>query len=424
MQPQYQPHNDDPTLARICAGDDPADFYPGLGKQCDHPKYLAWQAPHIARREAREKAEWDDLMRDIDLKAPQELQGTTTDGTPTSTSGTCSAAADSMAAEVQLDVLDDPLAVGLKASEFDEPPAAISAATTTDTAPPAAVAALVGGRDSEHTATTAELAASTAKVEDIAAVVAKPRYAFPNNRCDPTTAQELRTELEALTREFKNSDNYAAVRDRYCAISLALNEQGLWAPRFRKQPLVNPIQCKSPQSAMLHRDQLIIDAHWLWCRKSASMFSGKYERLLDAALPFDFVLAAEYAQENWASQFRAEEQLMLADDIQWQLLTTRSKKHIEVHRVLLDGVRTGTTRTAPRVKAIQRAIAGWARASPKIRGEEQAYANLWLAREMLGPKAAAKFIAELAGLMSGRAPLEASTVRQKLKGLDQRLLRA
>jgi hypothetical protein len=40
---------------------------------------------------------------------------------------------------------------------------------------------------------------------------------------------------------------------------------------------------------------------------------------------------------------------------------------------------------------------------------------------MLGPKPPAKFIAELAGLMSGRAPLEASTVRKKLKGLDQRL---
>lgn len=424
MQPQYQPHNDDPTLARICAGDDPADFYPGLGKQCDHPKYLAWQGPHIARREAREKAEWDALFAELGPEAPQVLEATTIDGTPSSTSGTCSAAADSMAAEVQLDVLDDAIPVRLMASEIDKPTAAIAAPTTTFTAPPPAVAALVCGRDSESHATATEFAARTAEVEDVAVAVAKPGYVFPIVSCAIKGVQELRTELEALTREFKNSDNYAAVRDRYCAISLALNEQGLWAPRFRKQPLVNPIQCKSPQSAMLHRDQLIIDAHWLWCRKSASMFSGKYERLLDAALPFDFVLAAEYAQENWASQFRAEEQLMLADDIQWQLLTTRSKKHIEVHRVLLDGVRTGTTRTAPRVKAIQRAIAGWARASPKIRGEEQAYANLWLAREMLSPKAAAKFIAELAGLMSGRAPLEASTVRQKLKGLDQRLLRA
>lgn len=247
-------------------------------------------------------------------------------------------------------------------------------------------------------------------------------YAFPGNRCVPTTAQELRAELDTLMREYKAGKDYAAVRDRYCAISIAINEQGLWAPRFRRQPLINPTQCKTPQSIMLHRDQLIIDAHWLWCKKSASMFSGKYEQLLDAELPFDFVLADAYAQENWASQYRVEEQLMLPDEIQWQLLTTRSKKHIEVHRQLFDGVRTGTTRIPPRVKTIQKAIAVWARTSPKIRGEEQAYADLWLAREMLGTKAAAKFIAELAGLMSGRAPLEASTIRQKLKGLNQRLL--
>ena len=146
--------------------------------------------------------------------------------------------------------------------------------------------------------------------------------------------------------------------------------------------------------------------------------------MLDPALPFDFVLADAYAQENWNSEFRAQEQLMLPDEVQWQLLTTRSKQHVDAHRLLFDGVRAGTIRTPPRVKAIQKAIASWARTSPKIRGEEQAYANLWLAREMLGPNAVTKFIAELAGLIMGRAPLEVSTARKKLNGLNLRLLRA
>jgi len=73
------------------------------------------------------------------------------------------------------------------------------------------------------------------------------------------------------------------------------------------------------------------------------------------------------------------------------------------------------------VAPISKAIATWARRNHRVRGEEQAYANLWVAREMLGKKCRIQDAAELAGYMSGVTPLDTSTVRRKLNGLDKEL---
>ncbi len=246
-------------------------------------------------------------------------------------------------------------------------------------------------------------------------------YRFPACRFSTGSGVNFREALEALTKVFNVTKDYGRVRDEFCSISLALNEQGLWAPSYRSQPRLSPFAKKTPANLMLHKDHLIIDAHWLWSKQSTAMFSGKYERLLDSAMSFDFDKASEYAAEDWTSDYRAGEHLCLPSEVQWQLCTTKSKGHIEQYRALVDGTHSGKARTPARICAVKRTVATWARINHRVRGEEQAYTDLWLSREMLGVKAAAKEIAELAGFMRGRAPLDASTVRNKLKGLDGRL---
>ncbi len=245
-------------------------------------------------------------------------------------------------------------------------------------------------------------------------------YRFPACRLSTGSGIDFREALEALTKVFNATKDYGRVRDEFCSISLALNEQGLWAPSYRPQPRLSPFAKKTPVNLMLHKDHLIIDAHWLWSKQSTAMFSGKYDRLLGSAKTFDFELACEYAGEEWTSDYRAGEHFCLPSEVQWQLCTTRSKMHIEQYHALVDGVHSGKARTPARICAVKRTVATWARINHRIRGEEQAYTDLWLSREMLGIKAAAKEIAELAGFMRGHVPLDASTVRNKLKGLDSR----
>ncbi|MDP1534748.1 MAG: hypothetical protein Q8L92_14330, partial [Rubrivivax sp.] len=209
-------------------------------------------------------------------------------------------------------------------------------------------------------------------------------------------------ELATLTVAFNTTNNYLAVRDRFCAISIALNEQGLWAPAFRPQPRVPPKSAGKAANPALHLDHLVIDAHWLWARECASSFSGKYQQLLLPGVPFDFDMAGAYAQENWTSDFRAEDVFSLPSAIQWQLCTVKCKSHAERRAALMDGRRNGTgdKRTPSLVAPIRKAIATWARRNHRVRGEEQAYANLWVAREMLGKKCRIQDAAELAGYMS------------------------
>lgn len=368
------------------AGEDPANFV-RLGKECTQPNYVARVASQNAEKMAREDEDFAELMKEVE--------------------DACAAAA-----------ADGDKGTGV----------------TTEAPGVGPIDATVGARTVsglEATApTAAEIEVDATKISAADPVMASPllseslKYVFPSVRCTGSELHALVTEMRTLADKYKSENDYAAVRDQFCACSLALNELGMLAPRFRPQPLVTPKEGRKPQCAILHRDHLIIDAHWLWCAKTVSVFKGKYDRLLDPSLPFDFALAGAYAQENWASHHRAEEQFMLPDEIQWQLLTTKSKEHVETHRKLFDGVRVDTTKIPAKVKAIQKLMAGWAKQSPKIRGEEQHYADLWAAREMLGRKATAKSIAELAGLMSGHPPLEASTARKKLSRLDQRLLPA
>ena len=245
-------------------------------------------------------------------------------------------------------------------------------------------------------------------------------YEFPNTSVTHSSALDLRIALQSLTDVFRATKDYSLVREQFCAISIALNTLGLWAPRFRPQPKVRPDAVKHFANDPLHLDHLVIDAHWLWANKLVTAFSGTYGQLLDSTRPFDFAMAAKYAQEKWSSDFRASD-FELANQVQWQLCTTKSKWHADQHRALFDGDRAGKTRAPARIKPIKTAISSWAFSNHRIRGEEPSYGALWAAREMLGRKTTLREIGVLAGRIVGAFPLDASTVSKKLQRLDSRL---
>jgi hypothetical protein len=177
--------------------------------------------------------------------------------------------------------------------------------------------------------------------------LAGPAYTFPSSITALPEA-ELRDELDAVSMIFKSSKDYQAIRDRFCAVSIALNSVGKWAPRFRSQPLVQPF-AKDTSSQLLHKDHLVIDLHWLWSTGVEAAMPAPYERLTAAGADFMFDLAAQCASENWASEFRAEDHLGLPDAVQWQMVTLRSVATARRYSDLFTGELNGKKRTPARV---------------------------------------------------------------------------
>ncbi|MBI5277349.1 MAG: hypothetical protein HY854_12900 [Burkholderiales bacterium] len=273
--------------------------------------------------------------------------------------------------------------------------------------------------DDDSAATNSSRNPAAAPVPAHAPPPGAPLYLFPVNE-GPVSADL--TALTAIYDEFRRTDDYAAVRDAFCAVSIELNRNALWAPAFRPQPRPRPPAAgKGRADQVLHCDRVVIDLHWLRCRKEAHVADQAflpYQHLLDTDVDFDFALASAYAARELRSRERAEVHIGLAPEVQWQLATLKSEAHAVEHSRIYSGGRDGTKRVRPAKTDVVKGIASWAARTPALRGQADAYVRLWAARRMLGKTARAWQIAELAALMNGTAPLEASTVRQKLGRLD------
>lgn len=245
-------------------------------------------------------------------------------------------------------------------------------------------------------------------------------YRFP--LVDTGALGDLKKLLASICSEFKSAGNYAAVRDRFCAVSRELNRIALWAPAFRPQPTPRPpVAGKGGEDNLLHRDRVVIDLHWLWCRRAShvpDLAFLPYQDILDPEIDFDFVLASDYAAKKLKSDERATVHLGLSPETQWQLATIKSEEHALEHSRIFTGGRDGSKRVKPAKTDIVQGVASWAARAPAVLGQEGAYLRLWAARRMLRKSARAWQVGELAALMNGSSVLEASTVRQKLARLD------
>lgn len=232
-----------------------------------------------------------------------------------------------------------------------------------------------------------------------------------------------------LASEFRDFRDYNAIRDEFIETSLALNHFKLLAPVFRDQPRMPFKKSEWGRYTLLLIDQIVIDLHWLHTRgEQVKPRRAELKALLSPSNTFDCAaVAIQLAAQNWSSDFRVQELIFVNDRQQRQLMQLRSKKLKEDFRVLLEGRGRqcrASGRVAATVAAVRMAIVNWADRTHQIKGHEEMYESLWVARELLGATASNDDIGELAALRCGTLPLDRKTVAGKLKRLDEKLCEA
>lgn len=242
-----------------------------------------------------------------------------------------------------------------------------------------------------------------------------------------TLHEELVDSLIQVACLYRKEKDYLKIRDEFMRISLALNSIGLLAPIFRDQPRI-PFLKKDRQSShdQLLVDQIVIDCHWLWSRKEpVPAIWPELNRIFQNLTHFDCDAAATtIATRKWSSGFRADDLLTLTPRQQAQLVQLRSQDLKDKYRLLVDGKprRGSTIRSRAMLSVVRSAIYAWADKNYRIKGQQDMYESLWLARELLGSKPSYASIGELAGLRCGKKPLSAKSVSDKLSNLDKELL--
>lgn len=247
---------------------------------------------------------------------------------------------------------------------------------------------------------------------------------FPNvSQSASPDGIELRSRLCALMRELASHKDYYRVRDEYCQISIWLNLEGLWAPAFRT-PVKRNLGQGNNVYFEIHRDQVVIDCHWLHCLKDRIRVKPRDEEwkpLFDHRSDFPFDLASEFVHLSWKSEHRATQALMLTTKQQCQLAALRGKEVKKRFELALLGEKQGRGRTAPKIANVRKRLNEWGELNKNILNHLDDYEHLWLARELLTPEAPVSHVTELYAWIAGTPPKDVKTVREKLKRLDRQL---
>ena len=244
---------------------------------------------------------------------------------------------------------------------------------------------------------------------------------------DRISQETLVKHLTKITKEYRNDKDYYKIRKQYIAISMALNQKGLLAPAFRKnQPSIPKLKGGYDNAiGQLLIDQIVIDCHWLHCRKEVVI--PKWETLSDLFNPeleFDAeMISVSLGKRNWKREFRANDMLGLTPFQQNQLRMLSDINILIAHKIIFEGYmgQDGRTRISAAITPIRRAVRSWAERVHQIRGHQEMYEALWAARKMLGKCTSNTQIAKLAGYIVGRPPLERTTIISKFKSLDRML---
>jgi hypothetical protein len=234
-------------------------------------------------------------------------------------------------------------------------------------------------------------------------------------------APDVLGKLKTLLAGFRLHKDYSRIGDEFVDLSFALNHQGQLAPAFRPQPIVGLAKGHSI-FIDIHRDQIVVDCHWLHCRHEQIVtHDAELQPLFDLDDEFQFDLAVEFANKNWTKKHRIGQLLVLTNRQQCQLATLRSKVIDGKLQAALMGVGKGAARIPPKVTAVRLKLNEWAERNKGVQRLLKDYENLWLARELLGDGAPVRQVAELFGLMSGKPKLDDKTVKGKLETLGKNI---
>lgn len=262
------------------------------------------------------------------------------------------------------------------------------------------------------------------EVENAEDVVAD--YYFPTSTADDDLSSDdhskLMDRLELLINMIKIPDDYMAIRDQYCEISIELNRRKLWAPAYRPGLKIPKMKANwKPVHTLVLRDRIIIDCNWIHSKGYKNRIYEKQWRLLtNQKISFPFELATEFAKREMKAEYRAEGLLGLTIRQQLEMRALQGKAvQAHVHALeqyqRIDGVRIANAR-----EIMTLAVNRWCEKFPRFESEREKYLAHAEARALLAIVTTSPTdIANLAGMIQGINPKSEGTVRGLLKNLDK-----
>lgn len=249
------------------------------------------------------------------------------------------------------------------------------------------------------------------------------QFAYPKLPLDLTafTHEGLKQRSIELATQFRCEKDYDSIREEFVRVSLALNQVKLLAPAYRDQPRMPYLKSRWEENAHLLIDQIVIDCHWLHCRgEQVNPRWPELKAMFASSGGFDCAaIARKIAAKDWSCDFRVLELFYLNNRQQAQLMQLRSNALKKKFQTLLEGTKEldsdgKTSRMKSKVSPVRMAINNWVDSNHRVRGQEEMYESIWVAIELLGPKAKSKEIADLAALRCGVRPLSPRTVIDKI----------
>jgi len=228
--------------------------------------------------------------------------------------------------------------------------------------------------------------------------------------------------LELLIDMVKIPDDYMAIRDQYCEISIELNRRKLWAPAYRPCLTIPKLKANwKPVHTLVLRDRIVIDCQWLHSKGYKNRSHEKQWRpMSNQKIPFPFELATEFAKREMKAEYRAEGIFGLTTRQQLEMRALQGKAvQAHVHALKqyqrIDGVRIANDR-----EIMTLAVNRWCEKFPRYESEREKYLAHAKARALLAIVTTSPTdIANLAGMIQGINPLSESTVRGLLKNMDR-----
>lgn len=229
------------------------------------------------------------------------------------------------------------------------------------------------------------------------------------------TQAELVEALSRLVARFDAdpSKDYRPISREFLSLNMEQNRQSLVAPAFRRMPR---LKRTSASKILLLQHRIIIDLHWLYCRKESVGVDVEFlelAALLDTSTPFDLESAHRIASRHWSSEFRANHALTLTACQEYEMCVMRSPLTWERFKQLEQRVSSedGKSKMSPLTRA-QRDIINWKQREPRIDVTE--YVALFKVDWLLGNRSTYAQRAKLLGLIIGKTDVCERTTQDKL----------
>lgn len=252
-----------------------------------------------------------------------------------------------------------------------------------------------------------------------------PTSCFPvsNTSCLPEV-DSLLVRFEELMAELRRHGDYQRCREEYCQLSILLNLQGLMAPAFRPAPVTGK-KFGDPVFKAIHRDQIVIDCHWLQVTKQFVKVRAKdieFAPMFKVAKPFPFDLAWQFANKVWKANHRVVDMLRLTEFQQCQLAALRS----DVVKKRVEGIENGSRKDGVFIPAplsiFEQGLNAWCERDRRILKHREGYEAAWKARSFLGEAASVRLVGALAAMMLGEEPKDDKTIRGREDKIDRHIL--